>query len=50
MELPIYLFRWLVKFTGYLLDSYGSEWGPVAGCCEHSNEVSGFGKGGKFVD
>jgi hypothetical protein len=48
MELPIYLFRWLVKFTGYLLDSYGSEWGPVAGFFEYDNEPSGSTKDGTF--
>jgi hypothetical protein len=24
--------------------------GPVAGSCEHSNEPSGYMKGGKFLD
>jgi len=27
----------------------GSEYGPVAGCCEHGNEPSGSIKGGKFL-
>jgi hypothetical protein len=25
-------------------------WGPVAGCCEHGNELSVSIKGGKFLD
>jgi hypothetical protein len=27
----------------------GSEQGPVAGCCKHGNEPSGFMKGGEFL-
>jgi hypothetical protein len=32
------------------LDSSGSEWGPVAGSCEHGNEPSGSIKGREFLD
>jgi hypothetical protein len=32
------------------LDSAGSGWGSVAGYCEDSNELSGFIKGGEFLD
>jgi hypothetical protein len=34
----------------YGLDSSGSGWGPVAGCCEHDNEPSGSMKGDGVVD
>jgi hypothetical protein len=30
-------------------DSSGSGQGPVVGCCEHGNELSGSIKGGKFL-
>jgi hypothetical protein len=47
-----------VKLDGYLenrvggcgLDSSGSGYGPVAGCCEHGNEPSGSIKVGAFID
>jgi len=32
------------------LDAPGSEYGPVAGSCEHDNEPSGSLKGGEFFD
>jgi hypothetical protein len=32
------------------MDESGSGKGPVAGCCEHSNEPSGSIKGGEFLD
>jgi hypothetical protein len=32
------------------LDSSGSGYGPVAGCCENGNEPSGSIKGGEFLD
>jgi hypothetical protein len=32
------------------LDSTGSGWGPVVGCCEHGNEPSGSVRGGEFFD
>jgi hypothetical protein len=32
------------------LDSCGSEYGPVAGSCEHGNEHSASIKGGEFLD
>jgi hypothetical protein len=32
------------------VDSSGSEYGPVAGSCEHSNVPSGSTKGGEFLD
>jgi hypothetical protein len=32
------------------LDSSGSGWRPVAGCCEHGNEPSGSIKGMEFLD
>jgi hypothetical protein len=32
------------------LDSSGSGYGPVAGSCEHSNELTGSIKDGKFRD
>jgi hypothetical protein len=32
-----------------VLDSSGSGYVPVAGCCEHGNEPSGFVKGGEFL-
>jgi hypothetical protein len=28
---------------GVGMDLSGSEWGPVAGCCEHGDEPSGSG-------
>jgi hypothetical protein len=33
-----------------VLDSSGSGEGPVAGCCDHSNEPSGFIKSRGFLD
>jgi hypothetical protein len=35
---------------GCELDSTGSGWGLVAGCCEKSNEPSGFINVGGFLD
>jgi hypothetical protein len=32
------------------LDASGSGWGPVGGCCEHSNKPSGSIKGEEFID
>jgi hypothetical protein len=32
------------------LDASGTELGPVAGCCEHGNELSGSIKVGEFLD
>jgi hypothetical protein len=32
------------------LDSSGSGWGPVAGCCEYDNEFSISIKSGEFLD
>jgi hypothetical protein len=32
------------------LDACDSEQGPVVGCCENVNELSGSIKGGKFLD
>jgi hypothetical protein len=32
------------------LNSSGSGQGPVAGCCEHGNELPGSIKGGEFLD
>jgi len=32
------------------LDACGSGKGPVAGCCEHGNEPSGYIKEGGFLD
>jgi hypothetical protein len=32
------------------LDSFGSGQGPIAGCCEHGNELPGSIKGGEFLD
>jgi hypothetical protein len=32
------------------LDSAGSEYGPMAGSCEHDNETSASMKGGEFLD
>jgi hypothetical protein len=32
------------------LDASGSEYGPVAGSCEHGNEPSSSLKGGEFLD
>jgi hypothetical protein len=31
------------------LDSTGTGYGPVAGCCEHGNELSGSTQGGEFL-
>jgi hypothetical protein len=30
-----------IRWGCYGLDRSGSEYGPVAGCCEHDNEPSG---------
>jgi hypothetical protein len=32
------------------LDSPGSGYGPLAGCCEHRNKPSSFITGGEFID
>jgi hypothetical protein len=32
------------------LDSSGSGQGPVAGCCEHGNDLSSVIKGGELLD
>jgi hypothetical protein len=32
------------------MDASSSGYGPVAGCCEHGNELSGCIKGGGFLD
>jgi hypothetical protein len=32
------------------LDASGSEYGPVAGCCEYGNEPSDSIKGGELLD
>jgi hypothetical protein len=32
------------------VDSSGSEYGPVASCCEHGNEPAGYIKGGEFLE
>jgi hypothetical protein len=32
------------------LNSSGSGYGPVEGCCVHGNEPSGSIKGGEFLD
>jgi hypothetical protein len=32
------------------LDASGSEWGPMAGCCTHGNELSGSLEGGEYLD
>jgi hypothetical protein len=37
-----------VKRRGF--DSFGSGWRPVADCCEHGNETSGFIKGEEVLD
>jgi hypothetical protein len=34
----------------FVLDSSGSGQGPVAGSCEHGNEISVSMKDGKFLD
>jgi len=42
-----------LKETGYQdvrLDSSGSGYGPVVGCCEHGNESSGSMKGIELLD
>jgi len=38
------IFEWILgnKLEDCGLDSTGSGQGPVAGCCEHGNEPSGF--------
>jgi hypothetical protein len=36
--------------VGCGLDSYGSGFGPEAGCCEHGNEPCSSIKGGEFID
>jgi hypothetical protein len=36
------------KETG--LDSCGSGWDPVAGCCEHGNDPSGYINGEEFLN
>jgi hypothetical protein len=38
------------KVCGYGLDICGSRYKPVAGSCEHGNELSGSIKGGKLPD
>jgi hypothetical protein len=40
----------LEKYGRGGLDSCGSEYGPVAACCEHGNEPSDSIKGRKFLD
>jgi hypothetical protein len=32
------------------LDASGSGYGPLAGCCEYGNVLSGSVKGGEFLD
>jgi hypothetical protein len=32
--------EWILGRMGWGLDSTGSEWGPVAGCCECGDEPS----------
>jgi hypothetical protein len=34
----------------YELDSSGSVYGPVAGCCEHGNETSEYINGAELLD
>jgi hypothetical protein len=34
----------------YVVRNYERNKGPVAGSCEHSNELLGALKGGKFID
>jgi hypothetical protein len=38
------------RVGSYGLDASGSGYGPVGGSCEHSNETSGFLKGGESLD
>jgi hypothetical protein len=48
------ILEWILgKYGGMcVLDSSGSGYGPVVGCCEHGNEPSGSirGGGGEFLD
>jgi hypothetical protein len=37
-----------VRKCGLVASGLGQ--GPVAGCCEHGNELSGSIKGGEFID
>jgi hypothetical protein len=39
----------IIMYCGEL-DSYGSKYGPVAGCWENGNEPSGSIKGGQVLD
>jgi len=43
-------FKYVTEIFRCGLDSSGSEWGPVAGSCEHGNEASGYIKGGEILD
>jgi hypothetical protein len=38
------------RVWGCELDSFGSGLGTVTGSCEHNNELSGYIKGGLFID
>jgi len=46
------ILEWILeKLVGRCgLDSSGSGYGPVAGCCEYGNEPPGSIKGGEFLD
>jgi hypothetical protein len=46
------ILRWIVRKWGEKVwtECIWLRWGPVAGCCEHGNELSGSIKGGKFLD
>jgi hypothetical protein len=46
------ILKWILKIyvVGSGLDTSGSEWGPVAGSCEHDNKTSDSIKCGKFLD
>jgi hypothetical protein len=40
-----------IKRMGYMRSAYKIfRWGPVAGSCEHDNELSGSIKGKEFLD
>jgi hypothetical protein len=46
------IIKWIFKKwgRGHGLDTAGSGWGQVAGCCKCGNEHVGFMKCGEFLD
>jgi hypothetical protein len=51
MQLVSWLVGWLVGWlVRWGMNASVSEEGPVAGSCEHGNELSGSLKGGEFLD